>query len=101
MRWFLEQEELPYREEYCPVTPNNTADYLSRIPQLGYETSVNDEEPLENKISNIEEPKERRVRILDEQRHDPVTNSSLVFCPRWPTQTDRKAFKSGRECFMV
>ena len=74
-RWILELEELPYRVQYRPGKENKVADYLSRTPNLVYDSNVNREKGFEDRLFSVDISLGEQV--ADRQRNNPVIRQAI------------------------
>ena len=70
-RWILELEEYTYHIVHRPGRENHLPDYLSRVPDLAFDTEVQDDSTFEDKVFTVRHTGENiqlEVNLSQEQR---------------------------------
>ena len=76
-RWLLELEEIPYSISYRPGNQNLHPDYLSRVSDLEFDSSINEERIFEDKICKIHLAREEEQTVRWKQKEDDAINKTV------------------------
>ena len=76
-RWLLELEEIPYVISYRPGNQNLFPDYLSRVPDLEFDSPINEERVFEDKICKIHLAREEEQTVRGKQKEDDTIKETV------------------------
>ena len=77
-RWLLELEEIPYVISYRPGNKNLLPDYLSRVPELKFDSPpYNEERVFEDKICKIHLAREEEKTVREKQKEDDTIKETV------------------------